>query len=72
MNIWDKEPALILSAVNALLALAVGFGAPVTPQQAALINAAVAAIIGVATRAHVVPASGASAQMVDLTKVGKS
>ena len=50
----QSEPALILGAVNALLALAVGFGLKLTPQQVGLINAAVAAIIALITRQTVV------------------
>lgn len=49
-----REPALILGAVNALLALAVGFGLHVTPAQVGLINAAVAAILAIIIRQHVV------------------
>lgn len=51
----NSEPALILGAVNAILALAVGFGLHVSPQQVGLINAAVAAIIAAAIRQHVTP-----------------
>lgn len=49
------EPALILGAVNAALAVAVGFGLKVTPQQAGLINAAVAAVLAIIVRQHVTP-----------------
>lgn len=52
----STEPALILGAVNALLALAVGFGLNITPQQVGLINAAAAAVLAVITRAYVSPA----------------
>lgn len=48
-----SEPALIIGAANALLALAVGFGLSITPGQVGLINAAVAAILAVVTRQHV-------------------
>jgi uncharacterized membrane protein len=50
-----REPALILGAVNALVALAVGFGLPVTPGQVGLINAAVAAILALVVRSRVTP-----------------
>ena len=50
-----SEPVLILGAVNALLALAVGFGLHVTPEQVGLINAAVAAIAAVIIRQNVSP-----------------
>ena len=54
-NIWDREPALILGAVNALLALAIGFGLPVTVEQASLVNAAAAAVLSVIVRSQVTP-----------------
>lgn len=56
MNLWGREPALIVGLVNALLALAVGFGLQVTPEQVGLINAAVAAVLAVITRTQVAPA----------------
>lgn len=52
---WHREPALILGAVNALLALAVGFGLSVTPEQVGLINAAVAAVLSLVVRQRVSP-----------------
>ena len=51
----NSEPALILGAVNAILALGVGFGLHLTSEQVGLINAAVAAIIAVITRTQVTP-----------------
>jgi len=54
-NIWDREPALILGAVNAVLALAIGFGLPVTVEQASLVNAAAAAVLSVIVRSQVTP-----------------
>ena len=51
-----SEPALLLGALNALIALAVGFGLPVTSTQVGLINAAVAAILAVILRTQVSPA----------------
>lgn len=69
MTIFNREPALILAALNALIALGVGFGLKLTPQQAALINAAVVAILGLWTRSKVSPVSTEPA--VDLAKVGK-
>lgn len=52
-----SEPALIIGAVNALIALAVGFGLPFSPEQVGLINAAVAAIAAIVIRQKVVPVS---------------
>ena len=52
----SKEPALILAAVGAIIALVMGFGAPVTTVQFGLIMAAVSAVLGLLTRARVSPA----------------
>lgn len=54
-TIFDREPALILGAVQAILAVAIGFGLNVTPEQLALILAATAAVLGVVTRSRVTP-----------------
>lgn len=53
--IFGREPALIIGFVNALIAVAVGFGLDVTPEQVGLINAAVAAVLAVITRSQVSP-----------------
>lgn len=50
-----SEPALILGAVNAVIALAVGFGLHWTAEQVGLVNAAVAAICAVIMRQNVSP-----------------
>lgn len=52
---FGREPALWLGLVNVLLALGVGFGLNVTPEQVGLINAAVAALLAVITRSQVNP-----------------
>ena len=54
-TMFNREPALILAAIQALLAVAVGFGLDVTPEQVGLILAATAAVIGVITRSRVEP-----------------
>ncbi len=54
-TLWGREPALILGAVAAIIMLAVGFGLPVTPEQVALINSAVAAVVSVLVRRKVSP-----------------
>jgi hypothetical protein len=53
--IFDREPALILAAVQAIIALAIGFGLDITTEQVGLILAATAAVIGVITRSKVTP-----------------
>ena len=50
---FSREPAVIIGLVNALIALAVGFGLHVTPAQVGLINAAVTAILSLVTRSQV-------------------
>lgn len=52
---FGREPAVILGLVSAAIALAVGFGLDVTPEQVGLIMAAVTAIIGFVTRSQVTP-----------------
>lgn len=52
---FGREPALWLGLVNALLAVGVGFGLNITPEQVGLINAAVAAVLSVITRSQVSP-----------------
>lgn len=61
--LWNREPALVLAAVSALVALGVGFGLPVTTLQAGLILAAVSAVLGLVTRSQVSPASTVVAQV---------
>ena len=51
-----QEPALTLAMVQAAVALAVGFGLPVTPEQVSLIVAFSAAVLGWVTRTQVTPA----------------
>ena len=56
----SREPALILGAINALIAVGVGFGLKLTPEQVGLINAAVAAVIAVIIRQNVTPVGKSS------------
>ncbi len=55
MTLWGKEPALIIGALNALLAVAVGFGLDITPAQVGLINGLVAALLALFVRRQVTP-----------------
>jgi hypothetical protein len=52
----NREPALIVGAVMAVLAVLTGFGLDVTGEQMALISAALVAIGAVFTRSQVAPA----------------
>jgi hypothetical protein len=51
----NREPALIVGAVMAVLAVLTGFGLDVTGEQMALIGAALVAIGAVFTRSKVTP-----------------
>ncbi len=53
--IFNREPALVLAAIAAIVSLAIGFGVDVTTEQLALINAAAAAIVGLVVRSRVEP-----------------
>jgi hypothetical protein len=54
-TLWGREPAIVLGLVGAALALAVGFGAPITTIQAGLILAFSQAVVAVVTRRFVSP-----------------
>ena len=53
---FKREPAVWLGLIGALIALAVGFGLPVSQEQTALILAASSAVLGFVTRSQVSPA----------------
>lgn len=53
MKTWQAEPAVIMSLVTALLALAVAFGLNLTPEQTGSITAVIAIIAGYITRSQV-------------------
>lgn len=54
-TLWGREPAAVLAAVQAVLALAVGFGLGLSGEQVSLIVAASAAVLGLVTRSQVTP-----------------
>lgn len=51
----DREPALILAAVQSVLALVVAFGLDLTVEQTGALLAVTAAVLGVVTRSKVTP-----------------
>lgn len=51
----DREPALILAAVQSIIALVVAFGLDLTADQVGAIVAVTAAVLGVITRSKVTP-----------------
>jgi hypothetical protein len=53
--VFGREPAAILGALNAVVALGVGFGLDVTPEQLGLISAALAAVLALVVRSQVTP-----------------
>jgi uncharacterized membrane protein YeaQ/YmgE (transglycosylase-associated protein family) len=52
---WKQEPAVILGLVGSAIALAVGFGLPISNEQVGLIMAFVTAALGIVTRSQVTP-----------------
>lgn len=68
-TLLGREPALILGAINAILAVAVGFGLAVTPEQVGLINAACAALVAVIVRAQVTPTAEVAERVQDGTVI---
>lgn len=54
---WNREPALIIGAIQAAVALAVGFGLRLSADQVGLLMALVSALAALATRQRVSPAS---------------
>jgi hypothetical protein len=54
-NLWGREPAMILAAVQALLALVAAFGLGLSPEQFGAVMALTAAVLGVLTRSQVTP-----------------
>lgn len=53
--IFNREPALFLGAIHAIIALAIGFGLSITTEQFALIEVAVAAVVSFIVRSRVTP-----------------
>ncbi len=51
--IFKREPAVILSALRALIYLAIGFGLDITEEQVVLVIVACEAVFAVITRASV-------------------
>lgn len=58
ITILGREPVLWLGLISALISLGVGFGLKVTPEQLALIMAAVTAVLSFVARAAVTPLAG--------------
>lgn len=54
-TLWGREPAVILSLVQAAIVLAVSFGLRLTPEQTGAILALTAVALGLITRTKVTP-----------------
>ena len=54
----DREPALILAAVQSFIALVVAFGLDLSIEQTGALLAVTAAVLGVVTRSKVSPTGG--------------
>lgn len=55
MTIFGREPVAVVAAVNALMALGVGFGLDVSNEQQALIQGAATAVLALIARRSVTP-----------------
>jgi hypothetical protein len=55
--LFNREPALWIGVISALIALGVGFGLKVTTEQVGLIMAAVTVVLAFVTRSQVTPTS---------------
>ena len=55
-NLWNREPAVILAIINAVVVLAVSFGLNLSKEQTAAILVLVTLVVnGLATRSQVSP-----------------
>ena len=54
-SLWNREPAAILAALQAIIAVAVSFGLDLSAEQVGGILAATAAVLGLVTRSRVTP-----------------
>ncbi len=73
MTIFGREPVVILAAVNAAVALGVGFGLNLSAERQGLIGAAVSAGLALFARQQVVPAVTVEEHLdtaVRLTRMG--
>lgn len=62
---FGREPALIIGATQALIALAVAFGLDLSPEQIGAVLAVTAAVLGMVTRSQVTPTGDHDVPAVD-------
>lgn len=68
-KIFGREPVLWLSAIQAVIALAVGFGLDLTGEQQGLIHATSAALLSLIVRSQVVPVETHDEQLEHLVTI---
>lgn len=68
-NLFNREPVLVMTVVQASIALVLAFGVSLTPAQIGAIVAFSAAVLGLITRSQVTPSSNV-ALTVDSSKPG--
>ena len=56
-SLWNREPALILGVVQAILGLLLAFGVDLTSEQIGMILAVTAAVLALVTRTKVTPST---------------
>ena len=54
---WNREPALIVALIGALIALLIAFGLHLSAEQVGAVMALVTAALGLVTRSRVTPAA---------------
>lgn len=57
-SIWNREPVMLLSVVQAGIILAVSFGVNLTEQQTGAILTLSSVLLGLVTRSQVTPTGG--------------
>ena len=57
MNLWGREPVMVMAIIQSGIALIIGFGVPMSAEQTAAILAFSAAVLGFITRSQVAPAA---------------
>lgn len=55
MKLLNREPAMFVAVIQAILALVIAFGLDLSTEQVGAILAAAAAVLGLVTRANVTP-----------------
>lgn len=69
-SLWGREPALILGAIQTVLALAIAFGLDLSNEQTGAILAASAAVLAVVTRSQVSPSATVAAETESASPTG--